>query len=459
MTIASISTLPEIDELEAFGARLARIAGQDPDGLAIVCGTQTLTWDELDRRTNRLARRYAELGVRPDDMVSIALPNGIAFFEAVLASAKLGAVPQPLSHRMPAPERAAIVELAASALIISETDPPTPGDDDPDLDAPLEPRIAASWKAPTSGGSTGRPKLIVSTQPAAAQVLDAVGELMAIEPSGMHLATAPLYHNGPFMAALISLLRGKGVVVMPRFDARDALALIERHRVDWVYLVPTMMHRIWRLPERERNAFDLSSLRHVMHMAAPCPAWLKRAWIDWLGADRVLELYAGAEAQAATIISGSEWLQRPGSVGRPAIGEIAVFDEAGRPVPTGTIGEVWMRPPAGARATYRYIGAAARTHEDGWESLGDMGHQDEDGYLYLADRRSDMVVVGGCNVYPAEVEAALDEHPAVESSCVIGLPDEDLGRTARDRPGARAARRGRPASTPGAAAGSLQATS
>jgi bile acid-coenzyme A ligase len=214
---------------------------------------------------------------------------------------------------------------------------------------------------------------------------------------------------------------------MSRFDPAGALRLVEKHRVSWLYLVPTMMLRIWRLPEAVRLGADVSSLEVAFHMAAPCPPWLKQAWIDWLGPEKVLELYGGTELQAMTVITGTEWLAHRGSVGRPVIGEIEIRDFDGRPVPPGREGEIWMRRGPGAPSPYRYIGATARSAPDGWESLGDIGHVDADGYLYVTDRFADMILVGGANVYPAEIEAALDEHPSVQSSCVIGLPDEDLG--------------------------------
>jgi bile acid-coenzyme A ligase len=157
--------------------------------------------------------------------------------------------------------------------------------------------------------------------------------------------------------------------------------------------------------------------------------WLKQAWIDWLGADRIVELYAGTEAQAGTIIFGSEWLAHRGSVGRVAAGEVQICDPDGNPLPAGEQGEVWLRTPPERRdtPTYRYVGAEARTRDGGWESLGDMGWLDEEGYLYLGDRATDMILTGGANVYPAEVESALNEHPSVRSCAVIGLPDDDLG--------------------------------
>ena len=237
----------------------------------------------------------------------------------------------------------------------------------------------------------------------------------------------PLYHNGPLIWSCQALLWGDHVVVLPRFDAEGTLAAIQDHRADIVYLVPTMMKRIWRLPEDVRDAYDLTSLQVVWHLAEPCPDWLKQVWLDWLGPDRIVELYGGTEGQASTVITGHEWLAHRGSVGRPAAGEIMITDPEGRPLPAGEMGEVWLRSTRGT-PTYRYLGAEARTREGGWESLGDMGRVDEEGYLYLGDRMQDMILTGGSNVYPAEVEAALQEHAQVRSCCVIGLPDEDLGQ-------------------------------
>jgi bile acid-coenzyme A ligase len=192
-------------------------------------------------------------------------------------------------------------------------------------------------------------------------------------------------------------------------------------------LVPTMMQRIWRLPDAVRTSYDVSSLEMVLHLGAPCSEWLKREWIEWLGPDRVVEVYAGTESQGVTVIGGREWLERPGSVGRPVLGSrFRVLDEHGRDVPVGQVGEVFMMPAGGPGSTYRYRGAEPRSIE-GWESLGDLGRLDADGFLYLADRSADLILSGGANIYPAEVEAVLDAHPAVRSSAVLGLPDDDLG--------------------------------
>ena len=290
--------------------------------------------------------------------------------------------------------------------------------------APLPDAISPAWKAPTSGGSTGRPKLIVAGQPAS--IDDEARPDLLIQPDGCMMMPGPLYHNGPIVWACDALLAGNHVVVLPRFDAESTLAGIEEHRADIAYLVPTMMKRIWRLPLDVRQGYDLSSLRLIWHLAEPCPPWLKEAWIEWLGPERIFELYAGTEGQTATVITGAQWLEHRGSVGRPLNGSVSITDEEGNEVPAGVEGEVWLKSVLES-PTYHYIGAEARTREGGWESLGDNGWLDADGYLYLGDRTTDMILTGGSNVYPAEVESAIAEHPAVESCAVIGLPDDDLG--------------------------------
>jgi bile acid-coenzyme A ligase len=411
------------------------MAEADPDRPAVTCGDQRLTRRELDRRANRLGRDLAARAVGPGDMVTIALPNSVDWFVAVGAAWKVGAVPQPVSSRLPARELEAIVELADPSVVVGVDagtfpdraclplgyEPPVETSDEPLPDV-----TSPAWKAPTSGGSTGRPKLIVSGDPAVIDP-DAAPPLL-FSADGCLVMPGPLYHNGPIVWSCQALLAGNHVVVLPRFDAEQTLAAIDEHHADVVYLVPTMMKRIMRLPDDVRLAHDLSSLRVVWHLAEPCPPWLKEAWIEWLGPDRIVELYAGTEAQAATIITGREWLEHRGSVGRPLAGSVAICDADGNELPPGEQGEVWLRSGRDT-PTYRYIGAEARTRDGGWESLGDMGWVDEDGYLYLGDRMEDMILCGGANVYPAEVESAINEHPAVRSCAVIGLPDDDLGST------------------------------
>ncbi|MET0191139.1 MAG: AMP-binding protein [Pseudonocardia sediminis] len=415
-----------------FSTRLRELARTDPDAPAVSDGDIVLTRAELDERTNRLARAFAARGVGPGDLVSIALPNRVRHVECSVAVWKLGAVPQPVSHRLPPGELDAVLEVADPALVVGLQTPgrawlPEDHDASGESAEPLPEVVGPSWKAPTSGGSTGRPKVIVAGQRASIEEALARVDGLRIDRDGVFLCTAPLHHNAPYMFSLMALLQGHHVVVMQRFDAQRTLDLIAHHGVTWLYVVPTMMSRILRLPGGARDAADVTSLRTVLHVGAPCPPEVKRAWLDWVGPETVVELYSGTESQAGTTIDGVEWLAHPGSVGRVTRGLMRVLDpEDGHELPAGETGEIWMRSADG-RPTYHYLGAQAR-ERDGWESLGDMGRFDDDGYLYLADRRSDMVLVGGANVYPAEVEGALETHPDVLGSAVVGLPDPDYGQ-------------------------------
>ncbi len=413
---------------------LAAIAVNKPDQWAIKCEGETRTWGELHRRTNRIARALQKRGVKHRDFVTIALPNSIGFVEAFYAAWKIGAVPQPVSWRLPLVELKAIADLANAPVVINDTplDIGRPVASIAELlalsndDSDLPDAISPSWKAPTSGGSTGRPKLIVAGSPAVTQEGGAM--LWDIRPDDVVLMPGPLYHNGPIVTAFPALMVGAQLVIMPKFDAEETLRLIEKYKATWIYVVPTMMSRIWKLPEDVRKKYDVSSLRTLWHLAAPCPPWLKEEWINWLGPDVIWELYGGTEGVAATIISGREWLTHKGSVGTIALGgQIEAFDASGNMLPRGETGEIFMKLRDAQPESYRYVGADKRALNGGWESIGDIGWLDVDGYLYLADRRTDMILVGGANVYPAEVEAAIDAHPLVQSSCVIGLPDDDLG--------------------------------
>jgi bile acid-coenzyme A ligase len=418
----------------SFSRRLADKAAADPTHPAVTCGERSVTRAELEASADALARQLLDDGVGLGDMVTIALPNSVEWFVAVAATWKIGAIPQPVSSRLPARELAAIVELADPRVVLGAAPGAFAGRICRPADSiavvappgaePLPDAISPAWKAPTSGGSTGRPKLILSGQ--SGTIDDEAPPLLLIEPDGCLMMPGPLYHNGPIVWACTALLAGNHVVLLQRFDAEATLAAIDEHQADIAYLVPTMMKRIWRLPVDVRQKYDLSSLRVIWHLAEPCPPWLKEAWIEWLGSERIFELYAGTEAQAATVITGAQWLEHRGSVGRPLSGSVSITDEKGNEVPAGVEGEVWLK--SGLEVpTYHYIGAEARVREGGWESLGDNGWLDEDGYLYLGDRTTDMILTGGSNVYPAEVEAAIAEHPAVQSCAVIGLPDDDLG--------------------------------
>ncbi|MDX5330117.1 MAG: AMP-binding protein [Caulobacteraceae bacterium] len=423
------------EEMISLGARLADLARETPDAPAVSCGDQTLTYSQFHRRTNRLARGLMALGVKQGDLVTLGLQNSIGFVEACWALWKVGATPQPVSFRLPKAELEAIMELAATPIVIAtfdhQIDRPLVSIEDiaarAEDDSDLPDAIAPVSKAPTSGGSTGRPKLILAGQPGVtAKVAPEVGGWQ-LRRESIALLPAPLYHNAGFGMMMSAINMGAHIVVMPRFDPEKTLAEIERWKATWVYMVPTMMNRVWHLPEEVRGRYDLSSLQTLWHLAAPCPPWLKEAFIHWLGGEVIQELYAGTEAQASTVISGTEWLAHRGSVGKVRMGEMVAMDEAGNPLPPGEVGEIYMRRPEGAPPSYKYLGATAKTLPGGWESLGDIGWFDEDGYLYLADRRTDMILVGGSNVYPAEIEAALEEFESVQSCAVIGIPDDDLG--------------------------------
>ena len=416
----------------SFINQLRALAADDPDFVAVTCQDESITRSELLRRGGDLAVHLQSLGVKFGDLVTVAVPNSIDWFVSYVGIWMLGATPQPVSSRLPQRELDALIDLANPPVVIGVADgtvsgrPTIPvGFRAPSADASHLPDvISPAWKAPTSGGSTGRPKLIVSGDPAAMD--ETLPPPLLMDVGGCLVMPGPLYHNGPAVWSCQALLNGVRVALMPRFDPEGTLAEIEKHKGSVLYMVPTMMKRIWRLPEDVRDAYDLSTLRVVWHLAEPCPEWLKQCWIDWLGAERIFELYAGTEAQTATVISGPEWLAHRGSVGKVQPGTVMIADEDFNELPVGEMGEVWMRSLRGT-PTYKYVGATARVRDDGWESLGDMGRLDADGYLYLGDRASDMILSGGANIYPAEVEAAIQEHPAVQSCAVIGLPDEDKG--------------------------------
>lgn len=262
-----------------FGVTLRRLADADPDRPALTCGEVTLTRAEFVARVGRVARRLRDLGVEEGRLVTIGVPNSVEFVEAMFAIWVVGGIPQPISHHLTPAERTAIIELADPALVIG-----VPADESggrPTLSAGdlhaastggdighIEPRIAPVWKVMPTGGSTGRPKLIVATQPAVTEAATALGDLVRLPENGAVLVTAPMAHNAPFVTVTASLLLGNHVVVMPRFDALETLRLVEAHAIQWLYLVPTMMLRIWRLSDEERLHFDLSSLEVAFHMAA-----------------------------------------------------------------------------------------------------------------------------------------------------------------------------------------------
>jgi bile acid-coenzyme A ligase len=418
-----------------IGTQISALAELAPDEPAVTCDGVTLTRAELDRSTNRLARAYAErgVGVGVGDYMTIVLPNSVEWIQVAVACWKLGAVPVALSARLPDAELQGLLGLRPPALLVGrEVDqiPSVPAGFIPDpalSEAPLPEAVSPVWKAMASGGSTGRPKLIESGGPHfGSRIPAAVGYPLGAQEGDTTLVPVPLSHNTGFTTATIALLARHHLVLLPRFDPREFLRVITDHRVTFLTTVPTIMQRVLPVYHADPGSYDLSSIRRFWHLGAPCPPAIKEAWIDLLGPEKVWELYGGTELQALTFISGDQWLTHRGSVGVVVSGQMKVLDDDGNPCPPGVVGEIYMRPDPGSAPTYRYVGATAKSR-DGWDSLGDLGYFDADGFLYLSDRRVDMFTVGGRNVYPAEIENALSAHPDVLSCLVVGVPDPNAG--------------------------------
>ena len=282
-----------------------------------------------------------------------------------------------------------------------------------------------------SSGTTGNPKGVRATQPGAA--LGTVSDLFkkrlklhSIDGDAVYLSTAPLYHSAPLRYNAMMHRSGATSVIMPRFDAELSLKLIEQHAVTHSQWVPTMFVRLLRLPEAVRDAYNLASHRVAVHAAAPCPEDIKRQMLNWWG-PIVYEYYSGTEGNGQTAISPEEWLSHPRSVGRPVLGELRILDEAGRELPPGQAGRVYFS--GGPRFEYyKDPEKTAEAYNDrGWSTLGDIGHVDEEGYLYLTDRASHMIISGGVNIYPREVEDVLVSHPAIQDAAVFGIPNAEFG--------------------------------
>lgn len=409
------------------------VARHGHDVWAIRHGDDAISWGDLADRATRRAHALRAAGLGPGDLVTLALPNGSAFYELMFALWTIGATPHVVSYRLPLAELQAIVAVAEPKMVIASDEvlrnafgaKSADFGRDHAENTPLEAVIAPRWKAMSSGGSTGRPKIIVAPGP---NTFDTDRRPpLRFPDDGPILATGPVYHNMPVTTNIQALSEGHSVIGMTRFDPEEALRLIETFGIKWTSFVPTMMMRISRLPREVRDKYDVSSLETVWHWAAPMPPELKQEWIDWLGPEKIWELYGGTEGIVTTILNGVEWLAHRGSVGRALIDQIKIVDEAGEELPRGEVGEIFALPAGGRGSTYSYIGADARVTDDGFETLGDFGWMDQEGYLYIADRRTDMIVSGGANIFPAEVEGALMAHPGVQGAVVIGLPDSDFG--------------------------------
>lgn len=434
----------------------------------VICGNRTVDLPGLEDRARRGARVLKDRGAR-DRRVALLLRNDIAFVEATEAARYAGAAAVPINWHFAAQEVAYILADSSAVLLIAHADlwrrlephlsagafdpanvliVPTPADImqaygiDPDDGAVRE--GMADWCALVAGadpldgepatgiypliytaGTTGHPKGVLrrgSGKPGA------VGYDAFFEPGIRTLLAAPLYHSAPNRICFGTLAAGGFVVLQPRFDAQETLALIQRYGITTTFMVPTMFHRMLSLPEAVREAFDPRSLRHVIVAGAPCPEKTKRRMIDWWG-PVIYEYYGATEVSALTLCSSEEALARPGTVGRAvATARIAVFDADGLRCPPDVAGDIY-----GWRSDipdFTYLGqpqARAEAGREGLVTVGDIGWLDKDGYLFISDRKTDMIISGGTNIYPAQVEAALLDHPDIVDCAVFGIPDKEMG--------------------------------
>jgi long-chain acyl-CoA synthetase len=443
-----------------------RLATADPDRGALVAPDGTvLTAGELHALANRIANGLQALGVGPDDTLALVLPNSAEMIAAYLAGTQIGCYVTPINHHLVGPEIAYIVgDSDAKALIgheryagelakvldeLGESAPPAfaigdvPGfrsfDDlvGGQPDTPPANRVAGAPMHYTSG-TTGKPKGVkrgrVDMDPDDLFSLYSLFlSLFGVQPydGHVHITGSPLYHTAVLLWTSNSLHLGHKVVLMDKWDAEEMLRLIDEHRVTTSHMVPTQLHRLLALPEEVRAKYDCTSTRCMVHAAAPCPPEVKRRMIEWWG-DAVMEYYAATEG-GGTIVTASEWLERPGTVGKAWTGaEIRIYDDAGNRLGAGEIGTVYM---ALAQAAFEYKGDKQKTEgnriyePDGsvFFTVGDVGELDEEGYLFLRDRKIDMIISGGVNIYPAEIEAEFLTHPKVGDVAVFGVPHPDWG--------------------------------
>jgi long-chain acyl-CoA synthetase len=426
--------------------------------IGVRCGESARTYPELFARASRLAAGLAELGVGAGDRIALLLRNSIEFLEASIATVPLGASAVPINWHWRGDEIAHVLtDSGAKALVLHAELWPEIAASVPDGvalvvvgDGGAPPDRALSFErlieqneplaqppegAPSSiiytSGTTGRPKGVVRDQTSDEQreaVQEMLGEIFGLQEGERTVIPAPMYHAAPNVYSLASAVRGMDMTIMPRFDAEDFLRIVEEHRVTVVQMVPTMFVRMLALSASVRERYDLSSLRRVVHAAAPCPPEVKRRMIEWLG-PIIDEYYGGTETGPVVFCSSEEWLAHPGTVGRPIKhASVKILDVDDRELPVGESGEVFMWLDVWPDFTYEHDPEKRRSVErDGLISCGDVGYLDADGYLYLNDRRSDMVISGGVNIYPAEIEACLMSLAGVRDCAVFGIPDEEFG--------------------------------
>jgi bile acid-coenzyme A ligase len=418
-----------------FGTRLSELASSDPDGIGLVTvaadgSERTLSWQGLESGANRFARELLVRGATHGSLIAIVIPNSRDLVLSVLACWKIGAVPITVRWDLPDWERSRLLDAIGPAVVVDErsrADFAACAAGHPDDALPLA--VSPMVNGICSSGSTGLPKVILTTRPAMWTPEQSEPFLTTWAPVPRPqtiMVPAPMYHTNGFNT-LPYLLGGDRLVVLEKFDASLALSTIERHRVTNFTATPTMLARMARVADVDER--DLSTVVWILQGAAVMPHSLLHRWFELLSPEKVVMAYGMTENFGLAALRGDEWLRHPGSVGRGFRDtEIRILDSDGRPVPTGELGEIYLRAPMGA--TYRYIGGAPQlpSTPDGFHTGGDIGWMDDDGYLYVTDRRVDMIVTGGANVYPAEVESALAEHDGIADVVVLGLRDPEWGR-------------------------------
>jgi acyl-CoA synthetase (AMP-forming)/AMP-acid ligase II len=404
-----------------------------------------LTYAALESRANQLAHSLRAQNLMRGDAIAVLMENNLAFMEIFWAAQRAGLYLVPVSWRLKPAEVAYILENSgAKALFTSrQTQHLAPAGlcvDDPAFEAALAGQPATPIANESLGrdmmyssGTTGRPKGVKTALPygeitSLMPVMAFMSSLYGFNEETVFLSTSPLYHAAGLRYCMVSGHAGATAIIMERFDAEQTLALIERHRVTHVSLVPTMFVRLLKLPAATRARYDLSSLKRVIHGTGPCGRDVKQAVIDWLG-PIVFENYGATEGNGLCALDSQEWLAHPGSVGKAVVGRIHILDPQFQECATGEDGLVYFE--GGPR--FEYHGDPEKTAQayspQGWSTLGDIGHLDEAGYLYLTDRQSHMIISGGANIYPQEVEDLLLAHPAVLDAAVFGIPDSEFGES------------------------------
>jgi bile acid-coenzyme A ligase len=428
-----------LPEVVSYGQRLHDVAALRPDDVDLVMvasdgSERGVPWGELESRANQIGRLFEEYGVTASSRVALALPNCLDHIFVTLATWKLGATLLPLRHDMPQWEMDRLLALAKPAVVVSDVH--TAGEiatlTRRDLeasasrsDAALPDRIPECLSMVASSGSTGLPKLIVT--PVRGVVADNPQMLYSPDHPSTILVTSPLYHVNGFNFASPPLLEGAHSFVMERFDAALAVRLIERHKITFTVMVPTMLQRIAHLDGLRPEQF--ASLETLIYGGAKIPEWLVDRWIELVGAEVFNLTYGSSELLGLARMTGLEWADHRGATGRSVDATISIRDDEGNERPVGEIGHIYMRPTDPNRRLFQYVGGVTPPPTaDGFHTIGDLGSLDADGYLYVADRRTDLIITGGANVFPAEVEAALSEHPGVIDQVVVGVPDPEWGQ-------------------------------